>query len=163
MDGAISVSSSEGEGSCFLVILPLIKQNKNFQEMHLHTKGVVPHFESKHILLVESDAVSKVVLKSMLEATKADISVVSNGKQAIDYLKNKQPDLIMINTYLPVLNGIEACREIRDSNFIMPIIALSEHKIQDDIKNYQQLGFNARIDKPIELHHLYQILTEQFK
>jgi len=161
MDGSISVGSTEGEGSCFLVILPLIKQDKNFQEMHLHTQEVVPHFENKHILLVESDAVSKVILKSMLEATKASISVVSNAEEALIYLKDKQTDLIMMNTQLPILSGIEACKEIRNKDFIMPIIAVAEHKIQDDIKNYEQLGFNARIDKPIELHLLYKLLTEQ--
>lgn len=74
MDGSISVSSTIGEGSCFLVILPLIEQDKNF---------------------------------------------------------------------------------------IIPIIAVGEYNIQDDIKNYEQLGFNARVDKPIELHMLYKILAEQ--
>jgi len=163
MDGSISVGSTEGEGSCFLVILPLIKQDKNFQEMHLHTKEVVPHFDNKHILLVENDAISKVLFKSMLEATKSNVSIVSNGQEALDYLKNKKTDLIMMNTQLPVLNGVETCQKIRNNNDIMPIIAVSEHKIQDDIKNYEQLGFNARIDKPIELHLLYKILTEQLK
>jgi len=163
MDGSISVGSTKGEGSCFLVILPLIKQDKNFQEMHLHTQEVVPHFDNKHILLVENEAVSQVIFKSMLEATKANVSVVSNGQEALNYLKEKQTDLIMMNTQLPILNGIEACKEIRNKNFIMPIIAVGEHKIQDDIKNYEQLGFNARIDKPIELHVLYKILTEQLK
>jgi PAS domain S-box-containing protein len=161
MDGSISVGSTEGEGSCFLVILPLIKQDKNFQEMHLHTQEVVPHFDNKHILLVEHDAVSKVILKSMLEATKANISVVSTAEETLNYLKEKQTDVIMMNTQLPILNGIEACKEIRNKDFIMPIIAVAEHKIQDDIKDYEKLGFNARIDKPIELHVLYQILTEQ--
>lgn len=161
MDGSISVGSTEGEGSCFLVILPLVKQDKNFQELQLHTQEAVPHFSNKHILLVENDAVSKVILKSMLEATKANVSVVSNGQDALDYLKEKQTDLIMMNTQLPILNGVEACKKIRNKNFIMPIIAVAEHKIQDDIKNYEQLGFNARINKPIELHLLYKILTEQ--
>ena len=161
MDGSISVGSTIGEGSCFLVILPLIKQDKNFQEMHLHTQEVIPHFESKHILLVENDAVSKVIFKSMLEATKANVSIVSNGQEALNYLKEKQTDLIMMNTQLPVLNGIETCKEIRIKNFIMPIIAVGEHNIQDDLKNYEKLGFNARVDKPIELHMLYKILAEQ--
>lgn len=163
MDGSISVSSTQGEGSCFVVILPLVKQDKNFQEIHLHTQEVIPHFDNKHILLVENEAVSQVIFKSMLKATKANVSVVSNGQEALNYLKEKQTDLIMMNTQLPILNGIETCTKIRNKNFIMPIIAVGEHKIQDNIKNYQQFGFNARIDKPIELHMLYKILTQQLK
>lgn len=144
------------------MILPLIKQDKNFQEMHLHTQEVVHHYDNKHILLVENEAVSQVILKTMLEATKANVSLVTNGHEALDYLKDKKTDLIMMNTQLPSIYGIDACKAIREQNFIMPIVAVAEHKIQDDINNFEQLGFNARIDKPIELHHLYKVLTEQF-
>jgi CheY-like chemotaxis protein len=163
MDGSISVGSIEGEGSCFLVILPLIKEDKNFSEIQLHTEEVAPHFNDKVILLVESDKISKVIIKAMLEATNADVDVVSSGEEALSYLNKKQVDIILMNTRLPNLNGIETCRQIREINKILPIIAISENKIKDDISNFQHLGFNARINKPIELHYLYQILTEQLR
>ena len=61
---------------------------------------------------------------------------------------------------MPVMDGITACRKIRESNQLLPIIALTANVMSDDILKYQVEGFNGHIAKPIDLDVLIQVLAQ---
>lgn len=163
MKGTINVSSVEGEGTCFRFFLPLVKAySKDFTEINETTsRQLTPDLADYTIMIVEDNKINQMVLKKMLSDTNANLLVVENGLMAVNASKETKIDLILMDVQMPVMDGVTACKIIKQLAKCPPIIALTANVMAQDITYYLHSGFDAHLGKPLELAHLYQMLSQQ--
>jgi CheY-like chemotaxis protein len=97
----------------------------------------------------------------MLSDTNANLLVVENGLMAVNTFKETKIDLILMDVQMPVMDGVTACKIIKQLAKCPPIIALTANVMAQDITYYLHAGFDAHLGKPLELAHLYQTLSQQ--
>ncbi|NOU52867.1 PAS domain S-box protein [Pseudoalteromonas sp. JBTF-M23] len=158
MGGTVNLSSRIGHGTTVDVMLPLKKSDKNVTEQA--SKAVVaPQLSGKKILIAEDNPINQVLIKSMLKDTNAELTVVDNGKLAVEAVKQEDFDLILMDIQMPEMDGVEAQRRIRQTHSDMHIIALTANVMLADVERYLQQGFTAHIGKPVDMNNLYGVLT----
>jgi len=86
-----------------------------------------------------------------LKPTKIELFRAMNGQEAVDFCKNNKVDLVLMDIYMPVLNGLDATRQIRSFNQQLPIIAQTATSKSDDIAKCKEAGCDDYISKPINL------------
>lgn len=111
------------------------------------------------ILVVEDDLSSRELLKKVLLKFKAECVCVRNGKEALDILGAKTFDLILLDIKMPVLNGYEAIKLIKEMNINTPVIAQTAYAFSEDRKQLLETGFDGYIAKPINR----EILLEEIQ
>lgn len=163
MKGFINVRSTEGQGTCFSVSLPLIKaEAKDFINIKgTQSKQLVPELSNYTILIVEDNKINQMIIKKMLSDTKANLVIVENGLLAVNMFKETEIDLILMDIQMPVMDGITACKIIKEFINCPPIIALTANVMAKEITHYLESGFDAHLGKPLELENLYHILTKE--
>ncbi|MBT0586628.1 response regulator [Alteromonas oceanisediminis] len=123
----------------------------------------VPVWKGVHILLAEDNALNRKVALGYLEDTQAKISVVENGLQAIEVLlDDSSVDVVLMDIQMPEMDGLTAAQKIRSEiSKELPIIAMTAHAIDEDIKKSTAVGMNAHIIKPIEPQTLIDTIQQQ--
>ena len=110
------------------------------------------------ILVAEDNMINRAVLESMLAPTEAQVDMVENGKLALEAVEQHHYDLVLMDIQMPVMDGIEACRLIKDKKPDLPVIALTADVMTQDVERYLQYGFIEHIGKPIDMNKLYHHL-----
>ncbi|BDX05480.1 hypothetical protein MACH26_10010 [Planctobacterium marinum] len=159
MQGDIRVASSEGKGTRFVVFLPLTSAKDKTDVTTTSFEEQQPDLQGKQILIAEDNAINQEIIRSMLESTNATLRFADNGRLAIDEVNTQQPDLILMDIQMPVLDGKQAFAIIHKIAPEIPIIALTANVMSQDIKEYEQLGFSGYLGKPFELRDLYKTLS----
>jgi len=111
-----------------------------------------------NILIAEDTKDIRVLMTYYFESTSAKITFANNGEEAVNFAKYNQYDLILMDIQMPVLDGLSATREIRDSGFKKPIVALTANVMKEDQECYKASGLDAFIAKPIDTIELYKVL-----
>ena len=116
--------------------------------------------KGKKVLLVEDNIVNQEVVKSLLEIYEVEIVSVSNGKNAIEEANKGGIDCVLMDCEMPIMNGLEASRQIREANNKVPIIAISgKSGVEHELRCFKA-GMNDFLDKPFVLDDLHQKLTK---
>jgi signal transduction histidine kinase/CheY-like chemotaxis protein len=158
MNGAIRVESSPGKGTKFIIdaIFPIAEsgpQISKSQNTSIH--GIT-------ILLVDDDEISRYAVKTLLENQGANVITADNGNQAIETLKEKTVDAILMDVYMPVLNGIEATEIIKSEKLsIAPIIGITASVMLVEREQYFIAGMDALLEKPIIIDQLIEIISHK--
>jgi PAS domain S-box-containing protein len=125
------------------------------------TSGKLPGINAS-ILLVEDNVVNQHVAQSMLQKLGLDVEIADNGMEAIEALKKKKYDLIFMDVQMPVMDGLEATRNIRkmqaSSGKHTTIIAMTAHAMKDDRQRCLKAGMDDYISKPIKIQSLIDTL-----
>ena len=150
MNGQISVESERGVGSIFIVRLPLKKATAPVIEHKILTVEEM-NFAGKTILIAEDNEINQLIVQAMLEPTQATLIFANNGLEAVRALQNTTADLVLMDIQMPVMDGIEASRQIKKFAPSLPIIALTANAMSDDIARYEREGFVGHLAKPVEL------------
>ncbi|MDL2300518.1 response regulator [Clostridiaceae bacterium OttesenSCG-928-D20] len=165
MNSNIDLVSEEGVGSTFSFTLKLpLGDNSHVTEESLDSAA--PNFEGKRVLLVEDNEINMEIAKYILEDLGFSIDSAINGQQAVEKFqasKHYEYDLIIMDIQMPVMDGLEATRQIRSSIFrpdarTVPIIAMSANAFTEDMQLSIDVGMNGHVPKPIELNTLYEVL-----
>jgi two-component system, cell cycle response regulator DivK len=115
---------------------------------------------TKKILIAEDNEINYQVIEERLNNESVEIIWAKNGREAIDlYLENKDIDIILMDIQMPVMDGIEAAKEIKKINSGVPIIAISAY---DNISHIET-DIDAYIQKPFQLNKLFVIIEEHMK
>lgn len=160
MEGSIEVYSQLTKGTEFTLNLPLQPSVDQISSTEKARDDSVPDLTGKTILIAEDNEVNQLIIRRMLENTHCVITMVENGQQAIDNFVETKPDLILMDIQMPVLDGLEACKKIREQNKQIPIIALTANVMVADVKKYAESGFSSHLGKPVDLQKLYLHLSQ---
>ncbi|MCP4625231.1 MAG: response regulator, partial [bacterium] len=113
--------------------------------------------------LVEDNRLSQDVVLNMLEDTGVEVVIADNGQEALAILKKRQFDLILMDLQMPVMDGFEATRRIRQDHADLPVIALSAAVMDADREKSKEAGVNYHLAKPIDCDELYTIMSRYLK
>jgi PAS domain S-box-containing protein len=154
--GSIRVKSEINKGSTFSFILSF---QKTSAEVESETEIVELDSEIKNIkvLVVEDIALNQLLMKTLLDDFGFERDIANNGKIAIEKLKVKAYDIILMDLQMPEMNGFEATEFIRNTmNLKIPIIALTADVTTVDLAKCKSVGMNDYIAKPIDERLLYR-------
>ncbi|OEE34605.1 hybrid sensor histidine kinase/response regulator [Vibrio genomosp. F10 str. ZF-129] len=165
MNGQIHVESTLGKGSCFTVLIPV---NKKKQSSNAKKKTSIPDFspEIENVLVVEDTKSNQMVIRLLLEKYGYNVTTLSNGREAVEYLKNdsfNKIDVVIMDISMPIMDGLTATKELRTFNETIPVIALTAHAMEKDKQDCLEAGMNMFVSKPIRRQEILQALYEVAK
>ena len=163
MGGQISVISEEGEGSTFIVELPFPRGSEIAQgEVAART----PELEQRsvRVLAAEDNLVNQKVLKAIVEPMDVELSIVGDGRAAVETWRGGDFDLILMDIQMPVMDGISAAKAIRAEELSSgrrrtPILALTANALVHQVEEYLAVGMDGHVSKPIEIAKLYDAMS----
>ena len=122
----------------------------------------IPQFQNFSILLVEDNMLNQHVAKAFLADTKIQIDCAEDGQIAIDKIKNKTYDIVLMDIQMPNMDGLTATSIIRNELKLteLPIIAMTAHAMEGDAQKSKQAGMNEHLTKPISPEKLYDMLLK---
>ncbi len=112
----------------------------------------------KKILLVEDNEMNRDMLSRRLVRKGYEVSIAVDGRQGVEMAQSAAPDLILMDMSLPVLDGWEATRQLKntDATRHIPVIALTAHAMSGDRERALEAGCDDYDTKPIELPRLLE-------
>jgi signal transduction histidine kinase/CheY-like chemotaxis protein len=125
MGGSLEVQSEVHKGSCFCFSLPISIHERRIEAEEANMKGPQLMLQGFRILVAEDNRMNILVISQFLKKWVADFTIVENGLLAVNEARDKQYDLILMDLQMPVMDGLQACMEIRKFDQEIPIIALT--------------------------------------
>jgi CheY-like chemotaxis protein/HPt (histidine-containing phosphotransfer) domain-containing protein len=110
------------------------------------------------ILLAEDNPVNQMITKKIVEKLGTQVDVAVNGREAVEKVQQSEYDMVLMDVNMPVMNGIEASRQIRSLGFSMPIVALTadSDNFTHDLK---ECGMTDLVSKPINISKIETIIN----
>ncbi|MFP4317284.1 MAG: response regulator, partial [Desulfovibrionales bacterium] len=158
MGGEISATSDPGKGATFTftVAYETVESRDSVATTPLPT---ISDFSPLSILLVEDNAVNRMVLRRALTAAGHGVEEAENGRQALEKLSGKNFDLVLMDIQMPEMDGTEAARRIRAGECgspDVPIIALTAYAMKGDREKFLENGMDGYVTKPVDFTKLAQ-------
>lgn len=111
------------------------------------------------ILVVEDNALNLAMLRRFLDKWKMNYQIAGNGKEAVAMVEKGDFDLVLMDLYMPVMDGIEATKILRDRDFKLPVIALSA-QMESEKSSQEKLPFTDYIVKPFQPNQLLETISK---
>lgn len=119
---------------------------------------------SAKILAVDDNRINLELIFHILEKTKAEIDFALNGQEAIEMIKKKHYDIIFMDHMMPVMDGLEALKEIRGNNLSdAPCVVVTANAVAGEREMYLAAGFDDYISKPITARRLNDVLHKHLR
>ncbi|ANV85304.1 hypothetical protein AWQ21_13565 [Picosynechococcus sp. PCC 7003] len=172
--GTVHVTSKPGVGSCFSFCLPcpdILNENLSGKQTEPGAAGDNPDvvlkpvdLEGCRVLLAEDNPGNALTITRYLKAKGCRVTLANNGQEALDLLPTEQPDIILMDMQMPILDGLAATQTIRqlgDRHLAQtPIIALTALATADDPEKCLAVGANSYLAKPVKLSQLTTLIQE---
>jgi CheY-like chemotaxis protein len=164
MGGEISVESQVNKGSIFKLTLLMDKasQPKDSLDFYPHNAINVAYCKKYKLLIVDNLLLNRYLLVSLLSPLGFSLKEAENGLQAIEVWRAWQPDIILMDIRMPVMDGYEAIKIIKQSSQTLPtvIIALTASVFMDKQEKIMQAGCDAFIGKPFNAKELFSVISK---
>jgi CheY-like chemotaxis protein len=163
MGGRIWAESVEGRGSSFFVELPLVRVADTGADDALADGVHIEEERAFRVLAAEDNKTNQLVLSTILEIFGADLTIVDNGRLAVEAAETGTFDVILMDIQMPEMDGITAARTIRRNEALnggprVPILAVSANAMAHQVAEYMAAGMDGHVAKPIEINHLQSAL-----
>jgi CheY-like chemotaxis protein len=104
-----------------------------------------------HVLIVDDHPVNRLVLAKTVETLGGTTDAAENGQEALDKLEAGVFDLVFMDIAMPVLDGVEATRRMRERGSHVPVVAVTAHYSRGEFASIRDAGFDDLIPKPFEI------------
>jgi PAS domain S-box-containing protein len=136
------------------------------EEEGMTVPGSLNSVRGGEVLLVEDNEINQEVAQELLELVGVNVTLVKNGREAVAAVKAKSYDLVLMDIQMPLMDGYEATRQIREwesSTSVsspLPVLAMTAHAMDSDFEKSKQAGMNGHLTKPIDPDLLYKMLKQ---
>lgn len=159
----IELKSEIGQGSTFSFSLPLELCSAEQQAQLQHDLSQTSESDTSfggHVLLVEDNEINQQVAQEQLRLMGVKVTLAENGQQAVERVRERDFDLILMDIQMPVMDGYQATKEIREFNTQVPIVALTAAAMVEDREKALSVGMNGHLGKPIDSAQLHQLIGQ---
>lgn len=181
LGGELGAESEIGDGSVFFIRLPLEPPSKNGQgTSHLPgpghealkaqpgnsvgDNGALPQIPPLNVLVVEDNAVNRMIVREMLARDSHTVSEAHNGEEGVSMAMRGGFDVILMDISMPGMDGITATRQIRaaeaSADADVPIIATTAHALPEEVRTFLEAGMNDVLIKPLSINALRKVLAQ---
>nr|WP_321222142.1 ATP-binding protein [uncultured Psychroserpens sp.] len=115
------------------------------------------------ILVAEDNKINQIVTQNLLQRENYECVIAKNGQEALDAHKDVSFDLILMDINMPIMNGNEATKAIRDFDTEVPIIALTAADIEQVKQDYKAIGYDDIITKPFDNYEFFQTISQHIQ
>jgi len=162
-EGTISVHSKMNEGSTFGFELNFQKTNAKV-ESEAELMEMDPEIKDISVLVVEDITLNQLLMKTLLDEFGFECDIAANGLFAIEKLKVKDFDIVLMDLQMPEMNGFDATKYIRETlHSSIPIIALTADVTTVDLEKCRAVGMDDYIAKPVDEKILYSKIIGSVK
>ena len=164
LGGDLVVDSLPGKGSTFIFALTVekpeqlefITDSDTISNKQAFDRSSIPLLQGQ-VLLAEDSEINQYLFRMHLEKMGVTVTTANNGEQAIQHAKAKQYDLVYMDMMMPVLSGVEAIRQLRQSGHNIPIVMLTANATLEDRNLCKQVGSDDFLTKPVDFQKLYEV------
>ena len=167
MGGSINVESATGKGTRFEVVLefPIDAEADHAQQVQALPEEAeeTSPLSGMKFLCAEDNAINAEILQMLLETKGASCTICPNGQEFVDAFANVKPgeyDMILMDVQMPVMDGLEATRRIRNGENplgrVIPILAMTANAFLEDMQKSKEAGMDAHLSKPVDIAALEQ-------
>ena len=161
-NGNIAVTSTPDKGTEFIFTIPYTIANDITEKelSYIADGGITGNKSDVLILVVEDNLMNQSLIKHLLTDWSLDFDIVNNGKEAIEALRKKNYEFILMDIQMPVMDGYTATGVIRNElKNDIPIIAMTAHAMAGEREKCLSYGMNEYISKPIRENELFKIIN----
>lgn len=158
MKTTLHVDSEVGVGATFFfeVALGLTTEIKDAEQRFIETHDL----SGVKVLLVEDNKLNILVARKILENLKASVDIAKHGAEALDMMRNKQYDIVLMDLHMPIMDGYQATTKLREYDKETPVIAFTADAYDEARARAKEVGMNDFITKPFDPELLYtKIIT----
>lgn len=168
MNGDIQVNSKINEGSCFTIRLVLKRPPADVEiSNNSEVRAAIDSLQGIRILLAEDNEINSEIIVTLLGSFQAIVDPVSNGLEALEQFKASSEgtyQVILMDIQMPEMNGLDATKAIRslnrkDAKEVL-IIGLSANVFKQDVDHAFECGMNDYFAKPVDMNHLFEVLSQ---
>ena len=168
LQGRIECESQVGKGTTYSLYFTLkLLPDRELQAAGAAKTVSVQDLVGKEILLVEDNELNMEIAQMVLKKAGLIIDTAENGSEAVAKAQAKRYDMILMDIQMPVMNGYEATRAIRQLNdkhlADVPIIAMTANAFQEDKEKALSEGMDGHVAKPLKVEVLLQAMQEALK
>ncbi len=175
MGGRLDVVSEYGRGSdFFFTVWQGIRTTEKMGDFHAASNQVEDASKKvykceyvapdAHVLVVEDNEINQIVLQAILGPLKIQLDFAENGKEALEMIKHKKYQVILMDHYMPVMDGVETTIEIRNMEDEyyrkIPIIALTADAVEETKEQFYKIGMNDFLTKPVDMKTICKTLQK---
>ena len=165
MGGALSVASEPGRGSRFSFDARMDEgDGEAIARARFELPSSHPELGVLSVLVVEDNEINAIVVEGFLDHMGHEVTIVPTGEAAVEAVRNRPLDIVLMDISLPGIDGVEATRRIRNldesAHRELPIIAMSAHVFQNEIAHVLDAGMDAFVGKPVSPERLAEAMVQ---
>ncbi|WP_262152432.1 hybrid sensor histidine kinase/response regulator [Chryseobacterium foetidum] len=161
-NGDIEVISEQGKGTTFHFYIPYAIAK---EQLNVVPKVDTDYFKDKtnaslKVLIVDDNTINQSLMKHLLSQWNIDFETANNGLEAVEFLRNNDCDLVLMDIQMPQMDGYVATQTIREElKLNTPIIAMTAHALAGERERCMSRGMNEYISKPIKEEELFKLIS----